>query len=600
MAAARAYIAARLPLPCTICGKTVKPGDAFTVAHIVERWKRPDLTWTPSNWSADHKKCSDASGQRAVIEKARAEGREGRFSPGETAGESPPLPFYTHANVGEPVSAREGLSWAELCTEPPEWLQPYLEVPEDAAPPLYVSGVHPEATGSYGPEAIEWMETTLTERGRGLQLRWWQRLAMVLQLQHRADGSLCWRVVVESTPRRAGKSVRLRSLALWRLENGPEMFEPEQLVVHTGKDLAIVREVMRKAWAWAAVQDDWGMKRGMTEPEVSYQEVNRWVARSKDATTGYDCCLALVDEAWDVPPASIDDDLEPSMLERVSPQLVLTSTAHRRATSLMRGRIMDALSVDDGETLLLMWAAPVDADPGDPDAWRAASPFWTEDRRRMIASKYEKAKAGEADPEADVLDPLAGFTSQYCNIWRLRTKTRAVRGEPVVTEDDWISLETPAPFELPDAAAIESWFADGVSLALAWRDGDGVIVTASDHPDLASAVEALRESGFTGHTTVGTSLHKDPALKGVRVRKGEGRVANAAQALQRLVAAGTLHHDGAEFLTEQVTTLRTTPGADGPRMASNGRADAVKAAVWAVEAVRTSKGRPRVLTPRAS
>lgn len=442
-----------------------------------------------------------------------------------------------------------------------------------------------------GPAAIEWMESNVMERGRPLRLRWWQKLAIVLQLQHRHDATLCWRVILESGPRRIGKSVRLRGMALWRLANGPTLFEPEQLVLHTGKDLAIVREVMRKAWAWAAPLEDWDIKRGMTEPEVSYLGVNRWVARSKDSTTGYDACLALCDEAWDVPPASIDDDLEPTMLERESPQLVLTSTAHRRATSLMRGRILDALATDDGETMILVWAMPPGADPGDPAAWRAASPHWTEDRHRMVASKYAKALAGETDPEADDPDPMQGFIAQYGNVWRFRER-RHQRGESLVTEATWGALAVNAGVGTPDGAAIESWFGRGISLALAWRlDDERVVVSVSDHAELDSAVDALRATGFRGRVPLGTSLMSDPAARRLNRIKGEGRTAAAVHDLSRLLAEDVVRHDGGAHLTGQVLAVRTLPGADGPRMVSAERADAIKAAVWAMARARAGGSR---------
>src|SRR3546814_12000305 len=99
-----------------------------------------------------------------------------------------------------------------------------------------------------------------------------------------------------------------------------------------------------------------------------------------------------------------------------SSDLVLTSTAHRRATSLMRTWLADAQAMTDPETLLLLWAAPVGSDPGDPEVWRAASPHWSEDRRRLIASKYAKALAGEADPEFDDTAPMRGLESQSLHI----------------------------------------------------------------------------------------------------------------------------------------------------------------------------------------
>jgi hypothetical protein len=604
---ARDVVRTWLPAPCGKCGRTVLPlpDNGWVVGHKVARSLRPDLALVVSNWQPEHRACSDASGQAAVIEKAKRDALAEHgiaFSPRQTPGQPPPLPAHTPGADDGDIVVREGLDWASLVADAPEWLAPFLVVPEDAAPPLWVSGVHSEAVCSYGseacehgwpgvpfvvrPSAIAWMESVLKERGRPLRLRWWQKLAVVLQLQHRADGSLCFRVVLESGPRRIGKSVRLRGMALWRLEHGPDLFEPEQLIVHTGKDLAIVREVLRKAWSWADARLGWSTKKGMTEPEVSHDEVNRWVARSKDATTGYDCCLALVDESWDVKPASIDDDLEPSMLERESPQLVLTSTSHRRATSLMRGRIVDVLTADDGETMILIWGVPLDADASDPAVWRAASPHWSEDRAALMATKYAKAAAGEQDPEFDDPDPMEGFMSQYLNRWRLRPKV-VVQGDPIIDEQAWDDLGASVPDRSPDAIALESWFGDGVSLATAWHlPGDRAVVSVVDFPELSEAVAAAKLLKCRRPWLVGASLAEDPALRGVRMRPQKARTMAAVQDLVRMLGDGVLDHDGGWHLREQVLGVRTLPGSDGGRLVSRNRADAVKAAAWAAGLAR--------------
>jgi hypothetical protein len=602
---ARNIVRTWLPAPCGKCGHTVPPlpDNGWVVGHKIARSLRPDLTDVVSNWQPEHRTCSNASGQAAVIARAKQQAlAEAGFPHRQAPREAPPLPVHTPSADDDAIEVREGLSWSSLCEDAPDWLAPFLVVPEDAAAPLWVSDVHPEAVCSYGsascehgwpgvpfvvpPSAIEWMESELKERGRPLRLRWWQRLAVALQLQHRADGSLCWRVILESGPRRIGKSVRLRGMALWRLEHGPRLFEPEQLIVHTGKDLAIVREVLRKAWPWADARQGWSTKKGMTEPEVSHDEVNRWVARSKDATTGYDCCLALVDEGWDVKPASVDDDLEPSMLERESPQLVLTSTAHRKATSLMRGRIVDVLTVDDGETMILVWGAPADANPADPAVWRAASPHWSEDRAALMANKYAKAAAGEQDPEWDDPSPLEGFASQYLNRWRLRAKV-VVQGNPIVEEQAWDDLGGEVPEVAPDAIALESWFGDGVSLAVAWHlPGDRALVRVLAFDELGEAVTAAKGMKCRRPWLVGASLVEDPALRGVRMRPQRARAMATVQELVRMLGDGVLEHDGGWHLREQVLAVRTLPGSDGGRLVSAKRADAVKAAAWAAGAAR--------------
>jgi hypothetical protein len=276
------------------------------------------------------------------------------------------------------------------------------------------------------------------------------------------------------------------------------------------------------------------------------------------------------------------------MLERLWAQLHMTSTAHRRARSTMKQRIRDALTIDDGETLLMLWAAAPGSDPGDPGVWRAASPHWSEDRRRMIAAKYAAALAGEADPQADDPDPMAGFTSQYLNVWRLSTPAND-RGEPVVTEQQWASLVREVPDGPPDAAAVEAWFGDGVSLALAWRVGEQVVVSVRDLADLSEVPGALGAVGYRRTALVGASLLEDPSLAGVRARKSVGRTGAVVAELRRLLAEDVVRHDGGEHLTGQVLAARTVPGADGPRMASTAGADAIKAAVWAVTEGRRSR-----------
>jgi hypothetical protein len=67
---------------------------------------------------------------------------------------------------------RRELTWPAHVEAAPDWLAPFLSVPEDGSAPLAVSPVHPEAVGSYGADAAKWAEHEL-----GVVLRWWQRLA---------------------------------------------------------------------------------------------------------------------------------------------------------------------------------------------------------------------------------------------------------------------------------------------------------------------------------------------------------------------------------------------------------------------------------------
>jgi hypothetical protein len=459
-----------------------------------------------------------------------------------------------------------------------------LEIPENANPPLAVTPIHPEAVGTYGPPACEWIERELKgELPKGL--RWWQRYSIYRQLEHDAAGRLVWKTILESAPRRSGKSSRLRAIALWRIAHH-EMFGEPQIVLHTGRDVAVVREIHRRAWRWALERatDGWTVSRGVGQEEVINGEVHRWLVRSTGSVYGYDITLAYVDEAWDVEPEVFTDGLEPSTLERVSPQSVLTSTAHRRATSLMRTKISAALAVDDWKTLLLLWGAPTGADESDLAVWRAASPHWTPDREQMLQDKYAAALRGEVDREFDDQDPMASFRSQYLNTWLLRDIERPPPGTPVVTEDAWEAIEVvsvpPGP---PDAVAVEGWFSDGVSVLAAWNRAGLITVTSSSHATAALAAAAAAAYGVNAPVQVGKSLLAvEPALGALWHEPAQGTTQAAVKELGRLISEGALRHADSEELTAQVMALRTQPAPDGPRLVSKRRADAVKALVWAV------------------
>jgi hypothetical protein len=337
------------------------------------------------------------------------------------------------------------------------WLAPFCSVPTDAGVPLAMSGPHPRAVGSYGGECIRWARESL-----GVTPRWWQALALTRQLEHDADGGLVWREVVETGPRRIGKSVRLRVSALWRSAHGAR-FGERQLTMLVSKDLAVGKEIHRPAWRWAELQG-WKVTRLNGGQEIESPGGDRWLLRAPNAVYGYDVGYGQVDESWGVDPQAITDGLEPALLERLSPQLHLTSTAHVRASSLMRRRLVAALRDADRDVLLLMWGAHPDAELGDAAAWRAASPHWTPDRAALVARKYAAALAGQDEPEFDDPDPVRGWAAQYLNVWPVLIG----RGSGILP--NWWTLGVPAPAE-PVVAALgvaadldQAWLSLGACL----------------------------------------------------------------------------------------------------------------------------------------
>lgn len=607
---ARAALSARTDwdtVTCGQCGKRVRRDEPWVVGHIKARGTHPELMFDPANHRVEHRKCSNKTGQAGVIAKAKADAlREAGFSPAQTGlGAAAPeksLSDVADATKSGEVEPNTDLLWSSHDLREHAWLEDLADVPEDAAPPLYMTPVPPAATCSYGWEgcshlpagepAVPWIE-----REQKITLRWWQKLSLIRQLEHDEAGDLLWRKKIESAPRRAGKSVGLRGGALWRMETGPDLFGEPQNVIHTGSDLNICREVQRGAWQWAEARE-WTVTRGNGKEAIETTGA-RWLVRAQDGVYGYDCSVGLGDECWDVKPDTISEGLEPATLERVNPQLVLTSTAHRRATSLMRTELANALTMTDPDVLLLLWGALQTDDPGDPAVWRAASPHWSKDRERMIRAKYAAALAGQDDPEFDDPDPMRGFAAQYLNVWSIAEK-RLV-GKPVIEAEPWAALSGVARETPPDAVAVEAWFEKGVSLAEAWRATDATVtVRVTDFATLDDVARHVSGLDLRRPAIVGTSLTDHPAWRANRVRLESASATTVAQVgeLQRMLREGTLRHDGGEALSEQVLALRVSPGVNGPRIRSTERADAVKAAMWAASAAATVVRRKAVVPSR--
>lgn len=349
-----------------------------------------------------------------------------------------------------------------LACEVNAWLAEFAQIPEDAAPPLAMSGPHPRAVGSYGAEAIAWAKSEM-----GITLRWWQALAITRQLEHDEDGALVWREIVESGPRRIGKSVRLRITALWRLANAHRIGE-KQLAMLVSKDLAVGKEIHRGAWRWAEAKD-WKVTRLNGGQEVEAPDESRWLLRADTAVYGYDVGYGQVDESWGVDPQSITDGLEPALLERLWSQLHLTSTAHVKATSLMRRRLLAALRNADPDVLLLLWGAPPGADYSDEAVWRSASPHWSKDRRELMARKYAAALAGQDEPEFDDPDPVRGWAAQYLNVWPLLDSAAGAGVLPGWTNCE-LAVEPPPVAAIGIAVSMGSTWASIASADL-WDDG---------------------------------------------------------------------------------------------------------------------------------
>jgi hypothetical protein len=486
----------------------------------------------------------------------------------------------------EPEEERDGLAAGDRRWRVP-WLAGLRRPPEDASWPRLMSVPHRRAVGSLGPEFIE-----SAEARSGRPLRWWQRLVAVRVLEVDEAGELVWETVVLSMPRQLGKSWLLRELCLWRIHQGGRFGEPQD-VMHTGKDLAVCKEVQRPARVWAKARPEYRVREVNGQEEIELlSDGSRWMLRAKEAVYGYSVSMAAADEAWKVRASSIEEGLEPTMVERSQPQLLLVSTAHRLATSLMLGRrklALAGLESGDGE-LLIEWSAPADADLDDLAAWRQASSHWSPRREHTIAKQLEAARSGTLD-DPEEPDPVASFRAQWLNQWPRKIVEPSGGTEPLLPAGLWADrAQAGVASSGPIWVALEDDYGLGAAVAAVGRLEDGRLeVDAWRCDDWDTAVAEVLRLGASRpirQLLVGASLldRVPPGTVPTPQRAGGTETRTGLALLRDLAVNGQIVHDVTTFELDdalQVAQVREAP--TGLFLVARGQTHLVRAAVWAVQ-----------------
>ena len=481
--------------------------------------------------------------------------------------------------------------------------------PQGQRLPRVMTPPHPLATGSYGPELLEWARPRFGMHPKRTDShRYWQSLLMCAALQHDAAGNLLFRNVILGTARQCGKSWGLRELCMWRIEQA-RRFGELQTVVHAAAKLSQAEAIWKPAAMWAARQpkpsrrlsthpglwDDAGPQPGVFGP----YEVRRangsaglflpdgsgWIPQAANDQLGVSQSvgLAVVDEAWDVPRWVVDSGLAPTQAEAASPQLWVISTAGRPRTGEVsdlyqtyRARALAELS-DPHATLIMEWSASPDSDPGSTAAWRAASPHWDARREALLADEWVKAQAGPA--------ALSAFRLNWLNQWP--DTTDDVRWLPQTLTD---AAEQPVG-EPPSGAvaAVDVALSDRAShaVALAWTEGDRIHASVTFHDGLAAAA---------GHTGSRQLWAARPTVEAIGPRRWGSQAVTAAQqraataALRDAVRTGKLRTSGVP--PQQWANVVITDSDDGQQIAakqSGGDVHAVRALSWAVWAIASGR-----------
>jgi hypothetical protein len=449
------------------------------------------------------------------------------------------------------------------------------DVPPDAVAPRFISGPHPDAVGTYGGDFVAWVDAHpgINPR-RSDGLRWWQRMVAYRILEHDGSGILVWRNVLVTMARQVGKSWLVRALILWRICQR-DLFGEDQTVIHIAHRLTTAAEVWRPAARWAMGQG-WRVRWANGEQVIETPDGGRWLIQAATDGVGVGFALSglVADEGWMIRRAVVEA-ADPALVEAVSPQLLLVSTAGDSASDLFGTyRAMALASLrDPAGTLIVEWSAARGVALSDRAGWVAASPAWSARRESEVLDKLGKLEELE-------------FRQNFLNQWVDAAHRVEPPGAPAFTAEQWAALGGYSRVVPPAAAAIEAWFGQGVAVAVAGPDGSGRVGVSVALVDTVADAAAYLEG--IPVVMVGKSLMSDPALVGLPVQAAGATSRQAVGELRRMAADGVLCHDGGADLAEQVLGVRVVAGPDGPRVRSTSRLDGVKAAVWAANMARVT------------
>ena len=414
-------------------------------------------------------------------------------------------------------------------------------VPENASWPRLMTGRHPRAVGTYGPEIEAWALAHSRMHLRPLTaMRWWQTLGLHRAFEHDAEGRLVWRTVIISGPRQTGKSYLERIACGWRLHQA-ERFGGPQDVLHVAHKLVGAQEVWRPAARWAV--GEYGresVRWANGEQRIEIPDSSRWMiqAANEGAGVAFSLSMVLVDEAWSVSRTVVDAALAPTMAEAEQPQIWLVSTAGDARSDLMSGYRALALGLEEpgdaDDILLIEWSAPPDPDLDidDPEVWRAASPHW--DDRRLTAVAEARRNIGEME-----------FRQQWLNQWVAQLSAPLFEPDvwPACRWDDllpmgavtfgvdvaadrsaaWIVAMCQGVAEVVDARPAVSWVPERIAeLCATWQplavglDGTGPAATIADQ--LAGTDAAARLVVLSGKQMTTASGQTFDAIRDRRIR----------------------------------------------------------------------------------
>jgi phage terminase large subunit-like protein len=321
----------------------------------------------------------------------------------------------------------------------------------------------PLSSTTRGDDIVDFAELLMTasrgfKAGEALQFTQWQSWLMKALLEENDKGNLRYRRAIIGLPRKNGKSLLGTALALEHLMYGPEgaqiysaAADRQQARIVFGearsqvlnnpileKHIKVYRDALenpRTGGIYRALSSDGNRAHGLGPSLAILDELHAWPSSASNSK-GDELYDALVSGSADRPES-----------------LVVGITTAGGNTDTLLGRLYEhgkkiaAGEVEDSQFGFFWWEAPQDADPRDPQVWKAANPNLAEG---LLAMDDFEASIKEAEAKS-----FSSFQRFRLNQWV------RLAGEDFINPAFWAEAESDKT--IPDGAEICIGFDGSVS-----------------------------------------------------------------------------------------------------------------------------------------
>ena len=215
----------------------------------------------------------------------------------------------------------------------------------------------------------------------GFTLMPWQCHVLDVALELDPDtGFLAYRELNLTVPRQSGKTLLLLCLMVHRALG----FDGRQNILYTAQTRIDARKKWQKEHVRTLEHSPFASMFNVVwnngQEHIAWQNgsTHGIVAPTEKASHGEVLDLGAIDEAFALVDARVEQAMRPAMITRPNAQLCVVSTAGTDKSVYLRskvdaGRARCDLGLTNG-VAYFEWSAPEDADPADPQTWRACMP----------------------------------------------------------------------------------------------------------------------------------------------------------------------------------------------------------------------------------